>query len=160
VIDPDELEVRAVLLASEEREIPRAAIDLAMRRPRRCDAPVHVVTIARVWGTSLGFPNPGLNPTKREWDTQHDNVNRAVARLRRKGVHAEGRVIGTRAAAKRIVREAQRLGCDAIIMGADPPRSWAVRDFMWSQEPYRVKRRAGDIPVFLVVEGAAIESAA
>jgi nucleotide-binding universal stress UspA family protein len=160
VIDPEELEVRAVLLASEERDIPRAAVDLAMRMARRCDAPVHVFTVARVWGTSLGFPNPGLNPSKREWDTQHANVDRAVARLRRKGVQADGRVVGTRAAAKRIVREAHRLGCDAIVMGADPPRGRFVRDFMWSQEPYRVKRRAGNLPVYLVVDGATLESAA
>jgi hypothetical protein len=36
-------------------------------------------------------------------------------------------------------------------MGADSPRSWVIRDFMWSQEPYRVKRRA-DLPVYLVVD--------
>jgi nucleotide-binding universal stress UspA family protein len=152
--------VRAILLASEEREIPRAAVDLAARMARRCDAPVHVFTIARVWGTSLGFPNPGLMPSKREWDRQHEIVGLAVARLRRKGVQADGRVVGTRAAAKRIVREALRLGCDAIVMGADAPRGRFVGDFIWSQEPYRVKRRAGDLPVYLVVQDARVESAA
>jgi nucleotide-binding universal stress UspA family protein len=160
VTDPDALEVRAILLASEEREIPRAAIDLAARMARRCDAPVHVFTIARVWGTTFGFPNPGLMPTKKEWDTQHEIVNRAVARLRRKGIEADGRVVGTRAGAKRIVREARRLGCDAIVMGADAPRGRLLGDFMWSQEPYRVKRRARDLEVFLVVDGAPLESAA
>jgi nucleotide-binding universal stress UspA family protein len=152
--------VHAILLASEEREIPRAAVDLAARMARRCDAPVHVFTIARVWGTSLGFPNPGLMPSKREWDRQHEIVGRAVARLRRKGVQADGRVVGTRAAAKRIVREALRLGCDAIVMGADAPRGRFVGDFIWSQEPYRVRRRAGDLPVYLVVQDARVESAA
>ncbi|HEX6696494.1 MAG TPA: universal stress protein [Solirubrobacteraceae bacterium] len=158
--DPEALEVRAILLASEEREIPRAAVDLAARMARRNDAPVHVFSIARVWGTSLGFPNPGLNPTKHEWDTQHEVVRKAVTRLRRRGVEADGRVIGTRAGAKRIVREALRLGCDAIVMGADPPRGRLLSDFMWSQEPYRVQRRAGDLPVYLVVDGARMEPAA
>lgn len=152
--------MRAVLLASEEREIPRAAVDLAVRMARRCDAPVHVFSVARVWGSSLGFPNPGLNPTKSEWDTQHRVVDHAVARLRRKGIEADGRVVGTRAAAKRILREARRLGCDAIVMGADPPRGRIVGDFMWSQEPYRVRRRAGDLPVYLVIEEARVPSAA
>jgi nucleotide-binding universal stress UspA family protein len=158
--DPDALEVSAILLASEEREIPRAAIDLAARMARRCGAQVHVFSIARVWGSSLGFPNPGLMPTKAEWDKQREVVKHAVTRLRRKGVDADGRVVGTRAAAKKIVREAHRLGCDAIVMGADPPRSRFVGDFMWSQEPYRVKRRAGDLPVYLVLDGARVESAA
>ena len=149
VPDPDSLDVRAVLLASEEREISRAAIQLAARMARRCRAPVHVFTIARIWGTTFGFPNPGLYPSKKEWDTQRVNVDKAVSALRRKGIDADGRVVGTRAGAKRIIREARRLECDAIVMGADPPRHRLLADFIWSQEPYRVRRRA-DVPVYLV----------
>ena len=151
VPDPDTLHVRAVLLASEDREIPRQAIDLAARIAKRSGAPVHVFTIARIWGTSLGFPNPGLMPSKREWEQQRRNAEKAVSRLERKGVDADARVIGTRAGAKRIVAEAKRRGCDAIVMGADPPRNRFVANLMWSQEPYRVQRRA-DVPVFLVVD--------
>jgi len=158
--DPDTLIVRAVLLASEERDIPRAAVDLAARIAQRSNAPVHVFSIARVWGTSFGFPNPGLLPTKKEWDRQYDVVRKAVARLRRKGVEADARVIGTRAAAKRIVQEARRLNCDAIVMGADAPRHALVRDFHWGQEPQRVRARAGDLPVYLVTEEGSVESAA
>jgi nucleotide-binding universal stress UspA family protein len=145
-------EVRAVLLASEERPIPREAIDLAAKMALASGAPVHVLSVARVWGTSFGFPNPGLQPTRREWKTQHDIVDDTIRRLKKLGVKdAQGRVIGTRAAAKRIAREAQRLECDAIVMGADAPRSRLFANMMWSQEPYRVRRRA-DVPVFLVVE--------
>jgi nucleotide-binding universal stress UspA family protein len=151
--DADSLSVRAVLLASEDRVIPTAAVDLAARIAKRSGAPVHVFSIARVWGTSYGFPNPGLNPTKGEWDEQRHNVEKAVGRLERKGVKADGRVIGTRAGAKRIVKEAQRLGCDAIVMGADPLRSPLIRNFIWRQEPYRVRRRA-NVPVFLVIDQA------
>lgn len=152
--DPDTLTVRAVLLASEDREMPTSAIDLAARIAKRSNAPVHVFTIARIWGTSFGFPNPGLQPTKREWDQQRHNVEKAIGRLERKGVEADGRVIGTRAGAKRILKEARRLECDAIVMGADPPRHPLLRNFMWSQEPHRVKRRAR-VPVFLVIDQAA-----
>jgi nucleotide-binding universal stress UspA family protein len=154
VPDPDTLHVRAVLLASEDREISHAAIDLAARIAKRSGAPVHVFSITRIWGTSLGFPNPGLMPSKGEWDEQRRNAQKAVARLERKGITADARVIGTRAGAKRIVAEAARRGCDAIVMGADPPRHPALANFMWSQEPYRVRRRA-DVPVFLVVDQTA-----
>ena len=149
--DPDLLQVRAVLLASEDREIPKRAVDLAARIAKRSGAPVHVFTLARIWGTTFGFPNPGLFPSRQEWADQRRNVERAIARLERKGVRADGRVIGTRSGAKRIVAEARRLGCDAIVMGADPPRGRLRADFMWSQEPYRVRRRA-PVPVFLVVD--------
>jgi nucleotide-binding universal stress UspA family protein len=158
--DPETLIVRAVLLASEEREIPRAAVDLAARIAERSNAPVHVFSIARVWGTSFGFPNPGLLPTKKEWDRQYEVVRKAVARLRRKGIEADARVIGTRAAAKRIVQEARRLKCDAIVMGADPAKHTLVRDFHWAQEPQRVKARAGELPVYLVLPDGSVESAA
>jgi nucleotide-binding universal stress UspA family protein len=109
-----------------------------------------VFSVARVWGTSLGFPNPGLLPTRREWDEQRKLVTTAVKALRKRGVEADGHVLGTRKATKRIVGEAERLGCDVIVMAADPPRGRLVGDFMWSQEPYRVRRRA-KVRVYLVL---------
>jgi hypothetical protein len=108
-----------------------------------------VFAIVRVWGTSLGLPNPGLLPTKREWDVQREVVRDAVAALRRRGVDASGHVVATRKATKRIVGEAMRLRCEAIVMAADPPRNRFVADLMWSQEPYRVRRRA-KVPVHIV----------
>jgi nucleotide-binding universal stress UspA family protein len=141
----------AVLLASEDRPFSPAAIELATRLARGSGGVVHVFSIARVWGTSLGLPNPGLLPTKREWEEQRTNVDRVVRRLRRRGVEASGQVTGTRSGAKRIVEEAARLDCEAIVMGADEPRNRVLANFMWSQEPYRVRRRAR-MPVHLVVD--------
>jgi hypothetical protein len=71
--------------------------------------------------------------------------------LEKRGVQADGDILGTRKASKRIVGRAERLGCEAIVMAADPPRNRILADFMWSQEPYRVQRRAR-IPVHLVVD--------
>ena len=144
--DPAAVGVRRVLLASEGRAIPKRAVDYAAR----FGAPVHVFSIARVWGTSLGLPNPGLLPTRRQWDEQRVLVTTAVKALRKRGIEADGHVLGTRKATKRIVGEAERLGCDAIVMAADAPRGRLVADFLWSQQPYRVRRRA-KIPVYLVL---------
>jgi nucleotide-binding universal stress UspA family protein len=142
-----------VLLASEGRAIPPAAIERAAQLARERGGDVHVFSIARVWGTSFGFPNPGLLPTKREWDVQREVIGDAVKALRKRGVDASGHVLATRKATKRIVGEAERLGCSAIVMAADPPRHRLVADLMWSQEPYRVKRRA-KVPVHLVSESS------
>jgi nucleotide-binding universal stress UspA family protein len=147
--EPEQLAPRAVLLATEERPLGDAAIEYAAR----FGAPVYVFAVARVHGTSLGFPHPGLLPNREEWEAQRKSVARAVKQLRKRGIKAEGRVLGTRAAAKKIVQEAAALGCDAIVMGADPPAGWMRSDFMWSQEPYRVRRRAA-IPVYLVTDAA------
>jgi nucleotide-binding universal stress UspA family protein len=147
--DPDALDVEGVLLASEERPISKDAIKLAVRIAKRSGAPVHVLTIARIWGSSLGFPNPGLYPSKQEWDKQRAIVDQTLRALERAGVQCDGHVIGARNATKRIVREAAHLRCGAIVMCADEPRSRFLASFMWSQEPQRVRRRAA-VPVYLV----------
>jgi len=126
-----------------------AARSTAAGLARESGGGVHVFCIARVWGTSMGFPNPGLLPTRREWETQRAVVGEAVKLLKKRGVDATGQVLATRKATKRILTEAERRGCDAIVMAADPPRNRFVADLMWSQEPYRVRRRA-KVPVHLV----------
>jgi nucleotide-binding universal stress UspA family protein len=120
------------------------AFELA--RPRKAE--VRVITIARVFGTSLGFPNPGLLPNKKEWDEQRLIVRQAVAALKKAGFKASGQVVGTRKATKRILAEADAFRADAIVMGCDRDRG-RIGDFVWAHEPYRVAKRA-DVPVYLV----------
>jgi nucleotide-binding universal stress UspA family protein len=138
-----------ILLASEGRPISDAAVDRVIELARRPGATAHVFSVARVHGVSFGLQTPGLLPTKREWAEQREIVAKAVKRLRRKGIEAEGHVLGTRKATKRILEEAAKEGCDAIVMAADPDRNRIVADMLWSQEPQRVRRRA-KLPVFLV----------
>ena len=140
-----------MLLASEGRAIPAAAIERAAELARAGGGSVHVFSVARVWGSGFGLPNPGLLPSKREWDEQRVVVADAVQALKKRGVEATGHVLATRKATKRIVREAERLGCGVIVMAADPPRNRLLADLMWSQEPYRVRRRA-KVPVHLVTD--------
>jgi nucleotide-binding universal stress UspA family protein len=146
--EPGTISVDRVLLASEGRPISPAAVDLAVRLAKQGGGKVHVFSVARVWGSGLGLPNPGLLPSKGEWDVQRDVVRAAVEALKKRGVDATGQVLATRKATKRILREAARLECGAIVMGADAPRNRVVADLMWSQEPYRVQRKA-EVPVYL-----------
>jgi nucleotide-binding universal stress UspA family protein len=142
---------RRILLASEGRPIDDAAIARAVELATRSGAVVHVFSVARVHGVSFGLPNPGLLPTRSEWAEQREIVSTAVKRLKRKGVEADGHVVGTRKATKRICEEAALHECEAIVMAADPDRGRLVGDMLWSQEPQRVRRRA-KVPVFLVTE--------
>ena len=139
-----------ILLASEGRPFSDAAIARVIELARPGGATVRVFSIARVHGVAFGMQNPGLLPTKREWAEQREIVDRAVKRLERKGIDADGHVVGTRKSTKRILQEAEFAGCDAIVMAADPDRNRVAGDFIWSQEPQRVRRRA-KVPVFLVV---------
>jgi nucleotide-binding universal stress UspA family protein len=137
-----------ILLATEGRPIPDAVIDRVVELGVTS---VRVFSIARVHGVAFGLQTPGLLPTKKEWDEQRKIVGRAVKRLERKGIEADGHVVGTRKSTKRILQEAEFAGCEAIVMAADPDRNRVAGDFMWTQEPQRVRRRA-KIPVFLVFD--------
>jgi nucleotide-binding universal stress UspA family protein len=140
---------KRILLASEGRPFPDAALARTIELARRSGASVHVFTIARVHGTAFGMPAPGLLPSKQEWAQQRAIVSTAIKRLKRKGIEADGHVLGTRNATKKILDEAALAGCDAIVMAADPDRSRFTATMMWSQEPQRVRRKA-QLPVILV----------
>ena len=140
-----------ILLASEGRPFSAAAIARVVELARPSDASVRVFSIARIHGVAFGMSNPGLLPTKKEWDEQRKIVDHAVKQLERKGIDADGHVVGTRKTTKRILQEAAVAGCGAVVMGADPDRNRVVGDVLWSQEPQRVRRKA-KIPVFLVTE--------
>ena len=140
-----------MLLASEGRRIPKAAVARAAELARAAGGPVHVFSIARIYGVGFALPAPGLRPNRQEWQDQRNSVANAIELLEERGIEADGDILATRKATKRIVAEAERLECDAIVMAADPPRNRLLGDFMWSQEPYRVRRRAR-IPVHLVVD--------
>jgi nucleotide-binding universal stress UspA family protein len=140
-----------ILLASEGRPISDAAVARALQLAQRDGASVRVFSVARVHGVSFGMPNPGLLPNKREWAEQREIVSKAIKRLKRKGIDADGHVVGTRAGWKRIIDEAKTQGCEAIVMTADADRNRVVANALWSQEPQRVKRKA-KLPVYLVYD--------
>jgi nucleotide-binding universal stress UspA family protein len=140
-----------ILLASEGRPFTDAAIARVVELARPAGASVRVLSLTRIHGVAFAFPNPGLLPTRAEWAEQKAIVGKAIKRLERKGIEADGHVIGTRKSTKKILEEAKLSGCDAIVMAADPDRNRFAGDFIWSQEPQRVRRRA-KIPVFLVAE--------
>lgn len=144
-----------VVLASEGRPFTAAAIARAGDIAQAHDTSVLVLSIARVHGTSFGLQHSGLMPTKQEWDEQAGQVQAAVAKLKRRGVAAEGQVLGTRKPAERVCRLALEVGAGAIVMGADAPRNRLAASMMWTQEPQAVARRA-KIPVHLMIDDAGL----
>lgn len=140
-----------ILLASEGRAIPETAIERVAELAAPSGASVHVFTIARIHGSSFGIPAPGLLPNKQEWAEQRSIVAKAIKRLKRRGIEADGHVLGTRKATKKILEEAAREDSEAIVMAADADRNRVTGDFLWSQEPQRVRRKA-KLPVFLIVD--------
>ena len=139
-----------VLLATEGRQISNEAVARAAELAKADGAPVHIFAVARIHGVAFGLPSPWLRPSHIEWQELRDIVASAIKRLEQRGVEADGNILGTRKATKRIVGEAERLGCTSIVMTGDPEENRVVGNLHWSQEPYRVQRKAS-VPVHVVI---------
>jgi K+-sensing histidine kinase KdpD len=94
----------AVLIATNGLPIPPSVIRTA--RTLSEGEAVAVVTIARIYGSSLGLPNPGLMPTKREMAEQKTIVETAIKALEKSGTEAWGQVAASRKPAKTIAEVA------------------------------------------------------
>lgn len=114
----------AVLMASTGDAFPPAVLDRAVELARQGSGHVLVLATARIWGTSLGMPHPGLYPTPAEWEAQRQIVADALRTLRRRGCQAHGRVVATRHAARVIRREARRTAAATVVIGRRPLPWW------------------------------------
>jgi hypothetical protein len=136
-----------VLLASTGEPFHHTVIESAVRLAGRGRSAFHVLSTARIHGTAFGLQHPGLYPTKREWQAQVDLVADAVKALRRREFEADGRVLGTRNPSKVIAREAQRLGCRAIVIGWRPLPWWMT--YLLQDDVWWLQRRS-KVPVYPV----------
>jgi len=114
----------AVLIATVGVSIPptviRHAVELSGGRP------VAVVSIARIYGSSLGLPNPGLLPSRKEMDEQRALVTKAIDRLERSGVEAWGQVAVTRRFARAIAQPARARGVDHVLVVTREVPQWRL----------------------------------
>jgi hypothetical protein len=95
----------AVLIASNGLPIPPAVIRQALVIAK--GEPVAIVSIARIYGSQLGLPNPGLLPTRKEMAEQRAIVEKAVAAIEKGGSEAWGQVAASRKPVKTIAQAAQ-----------------------------------------------------
>jgi hypothetical protein len=129
----------AVLIATVGISVPPTVIGRAVQLSGGC--PVAVVTIARIYGSSWGLPNPGLLPTRKEMEEQRALVTDAIERLERSGVEAWGQVATTRRYAKTVARAAQARGVThVLVITPDVPR-W--RRMIEGDVARDVRRRIG-----------------
>ena len=139
----------AVLIATVGVSVPPAVIRRAVQLS--AGRPVAVVSIARIYGSSLGLPNPGLLPTRKEMDEQRAIVNNAIDRLERAGVEAWGQVASTRRFGRTIAQVARVRGVDQVIVVAKDAARW--RKFLEGDTARDVRRRIGKQ---VVVEGITV----
>ena len=109
-----------VLLASDGRQ------DFSSRAVARAAAlagdggHVAVVTIAKLYGSAYGLPNPGLLPTKRELAERREWVGGAIRTLEREGAVADGQIATTRRATKKLAAIARLRRPRVVVIDETP----------------------------------------
>lgn len=105
----------AVLIAAPMGDpIPPAAVRAALARS--AGEPVAVVTIARIYGSSMGLPNPGLMPTRKEMEAQKGQVEKTLRQIEKGGGQAWGQVAASRKPVKTIAQAAKARGVRHVIV--------------------------------------------
>jgi hypothetical protein len=112
----------SVLIASTGEPIPAAAVSRAVALSG--GQPVAVVSLARIYGSALGLPNPGLLPTQRELADQRERVASALAALQRAGLEGWGQVAATRRPGRTIARVARARGVRRVILVTPSQPRW------------------------------------
>jgi hypothetical protein len=103
--------------------IPRSALKLAVGLSG--GDPVAVVTIARIYGSAMGLPNPGLMPTRKEMAEQKSQVEWAIRQLEKSGAEAWGQVAASRKPIKTIVEAAKARGVrDVVVVRKPQEKRW------------------------------------
>lgn len=138
-----------VLLASDGRQgfSPRAvarAAALAGDGGR-----VAVVTIAKIYGSSFGLPNPGLLPTKREMEERRRWVNGAIRKLEREGIAADGQIAATRRATKKLAGVARLRRPRVVVIDETPETGWrrVVEGDVGSELRRKLRRDAIEVEI-------------
>jgi hypothetical protein len=122
--DKQPTQTAAVLIASNGEKIPGAAVRQALRIS--AGEPVAVVTIARIYGSSLGLPNPGLMPSRKEMDEQKEIVQKAVDAVEKGGVEAWGQLAASRRPAKTIAQAASARGVRHVLVIRPEKVGWRL----------------------------------
>jgi nucleotide-binding universal stress UspA family protein len=138
---------RRLLLATVGEPFPPDVMARAIELATPEQAKITILGIAKVYGTSLGLPNPGLQPNRIEWQVLKDGVEEAADALRTRGFEVRVGLSRSRNAPKMIARWAKARNFHAIVV-ADPERPrW--RRFIEGDITHEIGRRCV-VPVYAV----------
>jgi hypothetical protein len=98
--------------------IPRSAVKLAVQLSG--GDPIAVVTIARIYGSAMGLPNPGLMPTRREMAEQKSQVELTIRQIEKSGAEAWGQVAASRKPIKTVAEAARARGVRHVLVVRKP----------------------------------------
>ena len=135
----DNVPERAILVASAGDPFPPEVLARVRDLAGDVRPPLLVVSVARIWGTALGLPNPGLYPTRQEMDQQRERVEAARTALAEQGFAVRTAVLRARNASKAIARYAEKCGCRAVVIADPGPTRW--QRLFFGDVPREIQRR-------------------
>ena len=138
---------RRILLVSPSVPLTSGTLERAVDLARPEHAKITVLGIAKVFGTSLGLPHPGLQPTRTEWEQQRKIVEDAADELRRQGFDVRIAQSRARNIPKMIARWGRAKSFHAIVVPEAERPPW--RRMLEGDIATQIGRRS-DIPVHVV----------
>ena len=136
-----------MLLATVADPFPPEVLARAIELATPEHAAITALGIARVYGTSLGLPNPGLQPNRLEWQVLRDGVEDAAEQLRSRGFEVRVGLSRSRNAPKMIARWAKARNFHAIVLADSELPRW--RRLFEGDITHEIRRRCG-VPVHAV----------
>jgi nucleotide-binding universal stress UspA family protein len=140
-VPPPSTPVGPILVASAGDPFPQAVLDAVVDAAGGERPEVVVLSVARIWGTALGLPHPGLYPSLREMDEQWSVVDAAADRLKEHGFPVRTAVVRSRHAGRAIARSADKLGAGLVVIAA--PRGRRFTRMLRGDPPAEIARRTG-----------------
>ena len=132
---------QAILVASAGDPFPPGVLATARQLAGDARPPVLIVSVARIWGTALGLPHPGLYPTRQEMEEQKELVEAAARALAEHGFPVRTTILRARNASKAIARFAEKCGCRVVVIADTDATRW--RRILFGDVPAEIRRRTG-----------------
>ena len=141
--DPPRRVLLVTVAHAPEPELVQRTLELA--GPEH--AKITVLGVAKIYGTSLGLPHPGLQPNRIEWQIVRDGVEEAADELRAHGFEVRVGLTRARNIPKMVAKWVQARNFHAVVVSApDKPRWRALVEGDLARE---ITRRSG-VPVHAV----------
>jgi nucleotide-binding universal stress UspA family protein len=138
---------KRVLLATDGAPFTDEVLNRVLELAAPEHAKITVVCVAKVFGTSLGLPHPGLQPNRVELEMYRTMTNDAADALRAHGFEVRVAMSKSRNANKMIARWATAKNFHAVVV-PDPVRpNWRRR--LEGDPTTEIHRRSG-VPVYAV----------
>ena len=110
-------------------------------------AKITVLGVAKIYGTSLGLPHPGLQPNRVEWQILRDGVEGAADELRAHGFEVRVGLTRARNAPKMVAKWVRARNFHAVVVSAPEKPRW--RALVEGDLAREITRRCG-VPVHAV----------